>query len=65
MPTGFLKHGTLALVDEQVLCLFFSPLRSEKKLYEGTFSACEEVKARGGLTLGICEYDDLSLQKKV
>ncbi len=64
MPTGFLKHGTLALIDSEVPCLFFVPAKSDKAAYESTVTAIEEVKARFGITLGFCSADDETLRDK-
>jgi glutamine---fructose-6-phosphate transaminase (isomerizing) len=59
MPAGFLKHGTLALVDETVLSLFLLPPPEQKTLHELTLSALEEVKARGGRVAGfVFEHDE-------
>lgn len=60
MPAGFLKHGTLALVDQKVNTLVFVPDRSDEQLFTSTLSAAEEVKARDGHIVGFCfENDDL------
>ena len=58
MPAGFLKHGTLALVDESMLSLFLLPPPEEKTLHELTLSALEEVKARNGAVLGFVFEND-------
>ena len=59
MPAGFLKHGTLALVDEDMFSLFLLPTVEEKQLHQMTLSALEEVKARSGPVIGfIFENDD-------
>jgi len=52
MPAGFLKHGTLSLVDETMLSLFLLPPPSAKTLHEQTLSSVEEVRARGGAAVG-------------
>ncbi len=60
MPAGFLKHGTLALIDEEVNTLVFCPSRGEDDLFAATHSSAEEVRARGGHIVGFCfEEDDL------
>jgi glucosamine--fructose-6-phosphate aminotransferase (isomerizing) len=48
MPAGFLKHGTLALIDDAVGSLVFMPPREDQRLYELTVSSAHEIKARGG-----------------
>ena len=59
LPAGFLKHGTLAMVDESMASLFFLPAIENKSLHEHTLTAMEEVKARGGPIIGIVfENDD-------
>jgi len=53
MPSGFLKHGTIALIDDRLNSVIFTPPEEEKLLYELTLSSAEEIKARGGYLLGI------------
>ena len=48
MSAGFLKHGTLSLIDEETPCVFLLPTKEEKELYDLTMSSIEEVRARGG-----------------
>ena len=55
MSAGFLKHGTLAMVDSSVCSLFFMPPKAQKKIYESSLIALEEVKARNGLAMGFVE----------
>jgi glucosamine--fructose-6-phosphate aminotransferase (isomerizing) len=52
MPGGFLKHGTLSLVDDKLYTLVFVPPSSTGDLYSMTLSSVEEVKARGGFVFG-------------
>jgi glucosamine--fructose-6-phosphate aminotransferase (isomerizing) len=52
IPAGFLKHGTLAMVDEHLACLFFVPPVSDTDIHEDTLHAIQEVKARGGPVIG-------------
>jgi glucosamine--fructose-6-phosphate aminotransferase (isomerizing) len=52
MPGGFLKHGTLSLVDDQLYTLVFVPPPSAGELHAMTMSSVEEVKARGGFVFG-------------
>jgi len=58
MPAGFLKHGTLALVDQNLMSWFLVPPTEEKELNQHTISALEEVKARGGPVIGLMFEDD-------
>ena len=60
MSAGFLKHGSLAMIDKNICSLFFLPPKSKKKIYESSISALEEVKARGGLTMGFIEKGNAS-----
>jgi glucosamine--fructose-6-phosphate aminotransferase (isomerizing) len=53
MPGGFLKHGTLSLVDDKLYTLVFIPPASTGELYSMTLSSVEEVKARGGFVFGL------------
>ena len=58
MPAGFLKHGTLALVDDTMLSLLMLPPPRETELHQQTLSALEEIKARGGPVFGLIFEDD-------
>ncbi|MDH5752402.1 MAG: glutamine--fructose-6-phosphate transaminase (isomerizing) [Deltaproteobacteria bacterium] len=58
MAAGFLKHGTLALVDEEMMSFFLVPTPEEKELNQHTISAIEEVKARKGPVIGIAFEND-------
>ena len=58
LPAGFLKHGTLAMVDPSLMSLFFLPTKEEKSLRDLTLAAMEEVKARGGPIIGFLLEDD-------
>lgn len=53
MGAGFLKHGTLSMVDQDLVSLFFIPPKEEKELNQQTLNAVEQVKSRGGPALGI------------
>lgn len=52
MPGGFMKHGTISLIDKDMYTLVLVPPPHEKELYEATMSNVEEVKARGGFVVG-------------
>lgn len=58
MPGGFLKHGTLSLIDDRFYTLVVVPPRSTGDLYSMTMSSLEEVKARGGFVFGLTFDDD-------
>lgn len=53
MPSGFLKHGTIALIDDQLNSIVFAPPQEEKELFRLTMSSAEEIRARGGYVLGL------------
>ena len=53
MPGGFLKHGTLSLVDDKLYTLVFVPPPSASELHAMTMSSVEEVHARGGFVFGL------------
>ena len=53
MPGGFLKHGTLAMIDDDVSSIVFVPPPEDKALYEATMHSIEEIRARSGFVLGI------------
>ena len=58
IPAGFLKHGTLAMVDDKLASLFFVPPISQSALHQQTMAAIEEVKARGGPVIGFVVNGD-------
>ena len=45
LPSGELKHGTLALVDESVLVIVIA---TDEKLFNKTLNNAYEIKSRGG-----------------
>ncbi len=55
-PAAEMKHGPIALVDEQTPSVFVMP---QGFIYEKVMSNLEEIKARGGPVIAIaCEGDD-------
>jgi glucosamine--fructose-6-phosphate aminotransferase (isomerizing) len=52
MPAGFLKHGTLSLIDKDFLTVMLAPSKEDGALYAATMGNAEEVKARGGYLIG-------------
>ena len=50
-PTGEMKHGPIALIDEDHLSIVLMP--EDKLLYEKTISNIQEIKARNGKVLTI------------
>ncbi|MFH2131332.1 MAG: glutamine--fructose-6-phosphate transaminase (isomerizing) [bacterium] len=63
LPAGFLKHGTLAMVDENMYSLFFLPNRKDAELYHATQMAIQEVKARQGKVIAFCTQADKEVQQ--
>ena len=53
MPGGFLKHGTLAMIDDEIFSIVFVPPKENKDLYQSTLHSIEEIRARSGFVLGI------------
>ena len=49
MSAGFLKHGTISLIDDTVLTVAFLPAKQhDPELYELTLSNISEIRARNG-----------------
>ncbi len=64
MPCGFLKHGTLAMIDSSINSIVFIPPNSEKVLYDATLASVEEIRARDGFVLGI-HFDEGKRNQKL
>jgi glucosamine--fructose-6-phosphate aminotransferase (isomerizing) len=58
MPAGFLKHGTLSLIDHETPSVFLLPPKEQSDLYDLTLSSMEEVHARGGKVIAL-GFDDV------
>ncbi len=58
MPAGFLKHGTLSMVESALHSLFFVPLPEQKELHKRTLIAMEQVKSRGGTVIALIFQGD-------
>jgi glutamine---fructose-6-phosphate transaminase (isomerizing) len=54
-PAGEMKHGPIALIDEDVPVVMLVPLNSA---YEKTLSNMEEVIARNGRVIALCSEGD-------
>jgi len=59
-PSGELKHGPIALVDNNMIIVALAP---KDELYEKNISNIQEVKARGGQIIAIGSGDDQGLEK--
>ncbi len=62
MPCGFLKHGTLAMIDSNINSIVFIPPKNDKELYEATLASVAEIRARSGYVLGI-HFDERGKNK--
>lgn len=60
MPAGELKHGTLALITDDVPVIVVVTQRST---YDKTISAVQEVKARGGKVMAVAYDSDTEIEK--
>jgi glutamine---fructose-6-phosphate transaminase (isomerizing) len=61
-PAAEMKHGPIALIDENMPVVFIAPKDST---YEKIISNIQEVKARGGRTIAIASEDDLEIDQLV
>ena len=60
MPAGELKHGTLALITEDVPVVV---VVTQRATYDKTISAVQEVKARGGKIIAVAYDTDTEIEK--
>ncbi len=61
-PAAEMKHGPIALIDENMPVVFIAPKDST---YEKIISNIQEVKARGGRTIAIANENDDEIDKLV
>lgn len=59
-PAAEMKHGPIALIDEDMPVVFIAP---KDKTYEKLLSNMEEVNARGGEIIAIATEGDKEIQK--
>ncbi|MBA2847580.1 glucosamine--fructose-6-phosphate aminotransferase (isomerizing) [Methanococcus maripaludis] len=57
MSSGFLKHGTISLIDENMDTVALIP-PSKSELLSSVLSNVEEIKARNGKVIGISPVED-------
>ncbi|MDR3223002.1 MAG: glutamine--fructose-6-phosphate transaminase (isomerizing) [Methanobrevibacter sp.] len=61
-PSGELKHGPLAIIDENVIVVVLAPSKNPKSIsinsYKDTINNMEEVKARGARVIAITSYEN-------
>ncbi|OGW59562.1 MAG: glutamine--fructose-6-phosphate aminotransferase [Nitrospirae bacterium RBG_16_64_22] len=60
-PAGELKHGPIALIDEQVPVVVLAP---HDAVYEKVLSNLEEVRARGGRIIAVTDRADESVRAR-
>lgn len=58
--SGEMKHGPIAMIDENFPCFFIAPHDS---VYEKNFSGMQEIKARGGKVIAIATKGDKETAK--
>lgn len=59
-PSGEMKHGPIALIDEKFPSVFIVPKDS---VYEKNISGMQEIKARGGKIIAIATEGDRAIKK--
>ncbi len=60
-PAAEMKHGPIALVDENTPSVFLAP---QSAVYDKVMSNLEEIKARGGPVIAIACEEDTSIGKR-
>jgi glucosamine--fructose-6-phosphate aminotransferase (isomerizing) len=60
-PTGEMKHGPIALIDQSAMAIMIVPHDS---VYEKNMSGLEEILARGGKVLAVGTVGDIVLAQK-
>ncbi|MFL5384282.1 MAG: glutamine--fructose-6-phosphate transaminase (isomerizing) [Longimicrobiaceae bacterium] len=61
-PAAEMKHGPIALIDEQMPVVVIAP---RDAVYDKVRSNIDEVKARGGCIIGVISEDDTELEQVV
>jgi len=61
-PAAEMKHGPIALIDENMPVVFLAP---QDSVYEKVLSNIQEVKARGGKIIAIASENDTEIDKLV
>jgi glutamine---fructose-6-phosphate transaminase (isomerizing) len=57
MAAGFLKHGTLSLIEESTPCVFLVPPKEQIELYHLTMASAAEVRARQGQVIAFASEE--------
>lgn len=64
LPGGELKHGPLAVIDENTPTIVIFPSQDEEQIWQSTFNNLMEIKARKGLTISVCfEGDEMAMRE--
>jgi glucosamine--fructose-6-phosphate aminotransferase (isomerizing) len=61
-PAGEMKHGPIALIDENMPVVVVA---GKNGVYEKILSNIEEVKARGGIVIALVNEGDAEITKRV
>jgi glutamine---fructose-6-phosphate transaminase (isomerizing) len=61
-PAGEMKHGPIALIDENMPVVV---LAGKNSVYDKMLGNIEEVKARGGIVIAVMNEDDKEIKKRV
>ncbi len=59
-PAGEMKHGPIALIDENMPVVVLLP---RDKVYGKTLSNLKEVESRGGRVIAVCDAPDAELER--
>lgn len=59
-PAGELKHGTISLIEDDILVV---SVATQPKLYKKTISNMVEVKTRGAYTLALTSEENIDIEK--
>ncbi|MCU0507729.1 MAG: glutamine--fructose-6-phosphate transaminase (isomerizing) [Anaerolineae bacterium] len=54
-PAGEMKHGPIALIDENMPVVVVAP---QDRVYDKMISQVEQVRARGGIVIAVADEDD-------
>ena len=60
-PAGEMKHGPIALIDEEMPVV---AIVTRDRVYEKTVSNVEQVKARGGILIAVATQGDEAIREK-
>ncbi len=60
-PAGEMKHGPIALIDERVPVV---TIAVQDNVYDKMISQMEQVKARGGIVIALCNEGDEAVRAK-